>query len=244
MRIRLKLVLLFVAVYVIALVVTVPLGWVIQYANPMLRSQGISLADTQGNIWQGSSQLSVPNNPAFNLEWQARPLSLLTAKLPYDVHVSNNALDVSGRVVLRPMGFGVAGVSGYVDDSAFASVTRLYQTTLQGRLVISDLTANAGWGGALGDASGELSWSGGPVEVPMGRSSQQFDIPQMQSQITSDETAWRLAIDALDNTSLIQAELGRDGQGRVVVQRALAERLNIPVPAGRQTLIEISQKVF
>jgi hypothetical protein len=66
----------------------------------------------------------------------------------------------------------------------------------------------------------------------------------MQGQVTSDDTAWRVAIDALDNTSLIQAELGRDGQGRVVVQRALAERLNIPVPAGRQTLIEISQKVF
>ncbi|MEX2321762.1 MAG: hypothetical protein WD668_10415, partial [Saccharospirillum sp.] len=169
---------------------------------------------------------------------------LLTARLPYDVRVSSPALDVSGQVLLRPTGVGIEQVSGYVDEAAFAQVTRAYNSTLQGRLVISELNASAGWGGNLGDASGDLSWSGGPVEVPMGGSRQQFDVPQMQGQISSDETAWRVAIDALDNTSLIQAELSREGQGQVTVQRAMAERLGIPVPGGRDTLVEISQKVF
>lgn len=244
MRINIKLVVLFVAVYLLALVVTVPLSWVVQYGDPILRSLGVSLEQPQGNIWQGESRVRVPNSPEFNLEWQVRPLGLLTGRLPYDVHVFSPALDVSGQIQLRPTGVGVEQVSGYVDDAAFAQITRAYNSTLQGRLVMSDLSASAGWGGSLGDASGELSWSGGPVEVPMGRSRQQFDVPQMQGQITSDETAWRVAINALDNTSLIQAELSREGQGQVAVQRAMAERLGIPVPGGRDTLIEISQKVF
>ncbi|MEX0623730.1 type II secretion system protein N [Saccharospirillum sp.] len=244
MRINLKLVVLFVAVYLLALVVTVPLSWVIHYGDPMLRSLGIRLEQAQGNIWQGEGQVLVPNSPAFNLEWHARPLGLLTARLPYDVRVSSPALDVSGQILLRPTGVGIEQVSGYVDEAAFAQVTRAYNSTLQGRLVISELNASAGWGGSLGDASGDLSWSGGPVEVPMGGSRQQFDVPQMQGQISSDETAWRVAIDALDNTSLIQAELSREGQGQVTVQRAMAERLGIPVPGGRDTLVEISQKVF
>ncbi len=244
MRINIKLVVLFVAVYLLALVVTVPLNWVVHYGDPILRSLGVSLEQPQGNIWQGESRVRVPNSPEFNLEWQVRPLGLLTGRLPYDVHVFSPALDVSGQIQLRPTGVGVEQVSGYVDDAAFAQITRAYNSTLQGRLVMSDLSASAGWGGSLGDASGDLSWSGGPVEVPMGRSRQQFDVPQMQGQITSDETAWRVAINALDNTSLIQAELSREGQGQVTVQRAMAERLGIPVPGGRDTLIEISQKVF
>lgn len=244
MRINIKLVVLFVAVYLLALVVTVPLNWVVHYGDPILRSLGVSLEQPHGNIWQGESRVRVPNSPEFNLEWQARPLGLLTARLPFDVRVFSPALDVSGQIQLRPTGVGVEQVSGYVDDAAFAQITRAYNSTLQGRLVMSELSASAGWGGSLGDASGELSWSGGPVEVPMGRSRQQFDVPQMQGRISSDETAWRVAINALDDTSLIQAELSREGQGQVTVQRAMAERLGIPVPGGRDTLIEISQKVF
>lgn len=244
MRINIKLVVLFVAVYLLTLVATVPLSWVISFADPMLRSAGIRLEQPQGNIWQGQSQVLVPNSPEFNLEWQVKPMGLLTARLPYDVHLFSPALDVSGEIQVRPTGVGVHQVSGYVDEAAFAEITRAYNSTLQGRLVVSDLSASAGWGGALGDASGDLSWSGGPVEVPMGRSRQQFDVPQMQGQISSDDAAWRVAIDALDNTSLIQAELSREGQGQVTVQRAMAERLGIPVPGGRETLVEISQKVF
>lgn len=244
MRINIKLVVLFVAVYLLALVVTVPLNRVVQYGDPILRSMGVSLVQPQGNIWQGESQVRVPNSPEFNLEWHVRPMGLLTGRLPYDVRAFSPALDVSGQIQLRPTGVGVDQVSGYVDDAAFSRLTRAYNSTVQGRLVMSDLSASAGWGGSLGDASGELSWSGGPVEVPMGRSRQQFDVPQMQGRISSDDTAWRVAIEALDNTSLIQAELSREGQGQVTVQRAMAERLGIPVPGGRDTLIEISQKVF
>ncbi|WP_028672657.1 type II secretion system protein N [Saccharospirillum impatiens] len=244
MRINLKLVVLFVAIYVITLVATVPLSWVIHYGDPILRSLGVRLEQPQGNIWQGQSQVLVPNSPELNVEWQVRPSGLFTARLPYDVRVSNAALDVSGQVQLRPTGMGVEQVSGYVDEAAFAQITQAYNSTLQGRLVMSDLSANVGWGGALGEAAGELSWSGGPVEVPMGRSRQQFDVPQMQGRISSDDSAWLVAINALDNTSLIQAELSREGQGQVTVQRAMAERLGIPVPGGRETLVEISQKVF
>lgn len=244
MRINQKLVVLFVAVYLLTLVATVPLNRVVSYAGPWLRAAGVELVEPQGNIWHGQSQVRVPVTPDLDIQWQLNPLGLLTAHLPYDVRLLSPALDLAGQVQLRPTGPGLHQVSGFVDEAAFEQITRAYNTTLQGRLVITDLSASAGWGGSLGDASGQLSWSGGPVEVPVGRSRQQFSVPQMQGRVTSDDSAWRVAIDDLDDTSLIQARLARDGQGSLTVQRALAEQLGIPVPGGRETLVEISQKVF
>lgn len=245
MKLNLRLLILFVAVYLVALVAMTPLGWVQQYAEPMLRAQGIELHDTHGNIWQGASQLTVQRSQSVEVEWNTRPLGILTGRLPVDIQVSNPFLDISGQVQIKPGGVALDGVSGYIDEPAFARFAQAYNATLQGRLTASDLSAQIGWDGSLGDANGDLAWSGGLVSVKMGRSSQAFEVPQMRGDISSDDQAWSVLITALDNTPLITAELARDGNARVKVQRVLAERMNIPIPGGgRDTLVEMTQKVF
>ena len=244
MKINIKLLVLFVLAYLVALVALTPLSWVQQYADPLLRAQGIQLNDTHGNLWQGSGQLNLRTNQSLQLEWDTRPLGLFTGRLPVDVRLSNPHLDMTGQVQLKPTGFALEGVSGYIDEPVFERFASAYNATIQGRLVASDLSASVGWGPSLGEADGELSWSGGPLDVQMGRSNRTFEVPQMQGNITSGDDGWRLDIRALDDTPLIDAAVAPDGNARIAVQRSLAERMNIPVPGGRQTLVEMSQKVF
>lgn len=245
MKINIRLLVFFVGVYLVALIALTPLNWIQQYAEPVLRAQGVRIQETQGNIWQGSSQLSMKGIQSLKLDWDAHPLGLFIARLPIDVHLSNPHLDLAGQVQLKPTGVSLQAVSGYIDEPVFARFAQAYGATIQGRLVASDLAASVGWRGSLGDASGDLSWSGGPVDVKMGRSSQTFDVPQMQGDILSDDNAWLVNIAGLDNTPFITAELARDGNAQIKVQRVLAERMNIPIPGGgRDTLVEMTQKVF
>lgn len=244
MKINIRLLVLFVLAYLVALVALTPLGWVQRYADPLLRAQGIQLRETQGNLWQGSGQLTLRTNQQLQLEWDTQPLGLLTGRLPVDVRLSNPHLEMAGQVQLKPTGLALEGLSGYIDEPVFERYARAYNATIQGRLVASELSASIGWGPSLGEASGDLTWSGGPLDVQMGRSNRTFEVPQMQGDITSAEQGWRLDIRALDDTPLIDATLMRDGHARIAVQRTLAERMNIPVPGGRQTLVEMSQKVF
>lgn len=243
MKINIRLLVLFTGAYLVALVALTPLSWVRQYAEPLLRAQGIKLQDVNGNIWHGSSQLSVSGHDPFQLDWQTRPEGIFLARLPIDVQVTNPYLDVTGQVQLKPTGLAVEAVSGYVDEQAFAPYAKAYNATIQGRMVASDLSASIGWGGSLGNADGDLSWSGGPVQV--NRSSQTFEVPQMQGDITSDERAWSVRIGGLDDTSFITAELTRDGNSEVIVKSALAERMKLPIPGGgRDILFQMTQKVF
>lgn len=244
MKINIKLLVLFVLAYLVALLALTPLSWVKQYATPVLRAQGIQLEETQGNLWQGQGQLTLRTQESFQLEWDMRPLGLFTGRLPVDIHLSNPHLDMAGQIQVKPTGLTLNGVSGYVDEPLLQRFAQAYNATIQGRLVASELSASIGWGLSLGDATGDLTWSGGPLDYQMGRSSRTFEVPQMRGAVTSDEAGWRLDIRAMDDTPLIDATLGSDGAARIAVQRTLAERMNLPIPGGRETLVEMSQKVF
>ena len=146
MKINIRLLVLFVLVYLGALVALTPLSWVRQYVDPLLRGQGIQLEDTQGNIWQGSGQLALRNNDQLQLSWDTQPLGLFTGRLPVDIRVTNPALEMAGQLQIKPTGLAVKGLSGYIDEPAFQRFARAYNAEIQGRLVASDLSASVGWG--------------------------------------------------------------------------------------------------
>ena len=102
MKINIRLLVLFVLVYLGALVALTPLSWVRQYVDPLLRGQGIQLEDTQGNIWQGSGQLALRNNDQLQLSWDTQPLGLFTGRLPVDIRVTNPALEMAGQLQIKP----------------------------------------------------------------------------------------------------------------------------------------------
>lgn len=242
--INLRLVAFFFAVYLLALVAMTPLSWLRHFFDPALQAAGIRLEQLDGSLWSGEARLQAPQTAALQLRWQAQPLYLLTLRLPFHWQLSNTSLELAGRLTVKPGGASLAGVSGYIDDTAYAAVASSYGAEIQGRLRLDNVRMSAGWSAQLGDLAGELSWSGGPVTVPFGNRRQTFPVPQMQGLLSSDEAGWQVEIQALDQTALIDATLSREGLGSLSVKRALAERLDIAIPAGRETLFEISQQVL
>lgn len=242
--IRPRLVAFFFAVYVLALLVMTPLSWLRQFFEPALNSAGVRLEQLDGSLWSGSAVLQTPQVRSLQVGWQAQSLALLILRLPFDIQLTNTSLNISGRLVVKPSGASLNAFSGYVDDTAFSAIAAAYGADIQGRLRLDDVALSAGWGGSLGDLEGDLSWSGGPVSVPFGTQVQTFQIPQMQGQLNSDDAKWQALVLAMDETPLIDAQLSRDGLGSLSVKRALAERLNLAIPAGRDTLFDISQRVF
>lgn len=244
MSINLRLVAFFFVVYLLALAALTPLSWLRQFFEPGLQSAGVRLENLEGSLWQGRAAVRAPQVAPLQLSWQSQPLYLLSARLPYQLTVRNTDLELDGRLVLKAGGASLEQVNGYIDDPAFAEIAASYGAEVRGRLRLDDVSASAGWGGSLGELGGDLSWSGGPVTVPFGSRNQTFQVPQMQGQLSSDDSGWQARVRAMDATPLIAADLGRDGMASLSVQRALAERLDLVVPAGRDTLLEVTQQVF
>lgn len=244
MKINIKLIGLFVLVYLVALVATTPLSWVKQYIDPVLQAQGVRLVELQGNLWRGSGQVQVPQQPIYQVEWQSQPLELFLARLPYQLSVSTPFVEVNGRVLLKPLGLAVENVSGYVDEGQYSRVLANFNAEIQGRLVFDEVAADSSWRLDLGEATGQLSWSGGPLSLRFGSSNQRFEVPQMSGVILSDDTAWRLNIAGLNGESFIESRLEREGTGVVEVRRVLADQMNLSIPGSSPILIELAQKVF
>ncbi|MHA7879263.1 MAG: type II secretion system protein N [Saccharospirillum sp.] len=244
MRINIKLIALFVVVYLVALVATTPLSWVKQYIDPLLQAQGVRLLELQGNLWRGSGQFQVSQQPTYQVTWQSQPAELFLARLPYQLSVTTPNVDVSGQVRLTPFGLALEGFSGYVDEGQYQRVLANFNADIQGRLAFNGVSADSGWGFELGEASGDLSWSGGPLNLRFGSNNQRFEVPQMAGVIVSDDQAWRLNITGLNGESLIESRLERSGDGVVQVRRVLADQMNLSIPGSSPILVELAQKVF
>ena len=244
MTINLRLVAFFFAVYLLALVAMIPLSWLRHFFDPALQAAGIRVEQLDGSLWSGEARLQGPQIPQLQLAWQAQPLYLLTLRLPFNWQLSNTDLELNGGLTVKPTGASLDGVNGYIDDAAFADIASAYGADIQGRLRLDDVSLSAGWNAQPGDLDGNVSWSGGPVSVPFGSRRETFDVPQMQGQLNSDDEGWQALIQAMDETPLIDASLSREGLGSLSVKRALAERLNLAIPAGRETLFEITQQVL
>lgn len=244
MTINLRLVAFFFAVYLLALLAMTPLSWLRHFFDPALQAAGIRVEQLEGSLWSGAARLQGPQLPVLQLHWQAQPLYLLTLRLPFNWQLSNTDIELDGRFTVKPSGASLDGVNGYLDDAAFTHIASAYGADIAGRLRLDDVSVSASWTATPKDLAGELSWSGGPVRVPFGNRDQSFQVPQLQGQLSSNANGWQALVLALDETPLIDATLSREGLGSLSVKRALAERLNLAIPAGRETLFEISQQVL
>ncbi len=242
--VNIKLIVLFLVSYVLALVFFAPLRWIVPFVEPKLVSSGISVSNVEGTIWRGTSDVRKKGYGFLSASWQIHPLSIFVLKLPADVQLQNSDLQISGRVVVSPSGISVKELSGYLDEKVFAPIYLAYKSQISGRLTLTNISADAGWSKKLGAASGSLAWSGGPITVPVGRSMQNYEVPMMKGEISSNEEGWALNVLSSDKQEFIEARLSAEGVGMLSIKRQLATQMNLPVPAGGQSMFDISQQVF
>ncbi|EAR09495.1 type II secretion system protein N [Reinekea blandensis] len=241
--VNLKILALLVISYSLALVAMIPLSWLTPLVEPQLNQAGVRLNQMEGNLWSGQGQIIERQLGTVNVQWDTRASGLFRLALPVDVTLSNTYLDVSGELGLSPFGLSVTDVSGHVDEKAFESVYRSYRATLSGRLQLNGVSADIGWNRRLGDASGDLSWSGGPVTVPVGRSTQTYNVPTLLGTIQSDDRGWKAEVTGPDQAIMLEADLTRDWVATYAVKTALAQAMDIPLPDMGDNLLKRSFEV-
>ncbi len=230
--------------YALALVVLTPLQRLLPLVTPSLAKLGVTLEETEGSLWRGQSLVRWQPYGYAKVEWDIELLSLLLLELPVQISLSNPQMAVTGRLTLEPLGLGLANLNGYVDDGLLAPIYTAYNATLSGRLQLDGVTATVGWGQKLGDLGGTVTWSGGPVGIPVGREIQSYQVPTLSGQLSASEAGWALMVQGERQQDYMQMSLTVAGEGGLSVKRALADDMGIQVPGNGSSLFDISQKVF
>lgn len=242
--VNLKILALLVVSYSLALVTLTPVAWMLPVFETRLQNTGITLIHADGNTWQGQVLVNHPSMGYLTVGWQTNPAMFLLGKVPTQISLTNKAMDISGEVVLSPFSVSIVGLEGYADEAAFENIYQSYGSQLSGRLQLDDINLQMTWGKTLKAAWGDLTWSGGPISVPVGRNVQSYQVPMMIGELSSDESQWLVNITSGDQEQYIQASLTQEGTATLSVKRALVNDMNIPLPGSGNSLFEMSQQVF
>lgn len=239
-----KIIALVIVTYCLAMVALTPLAWIAPYIEGRLSQYGVQLENPRGTIWRGDSLVKIERLGEANVNWDVQALGLVLLKLPIKFEVQNKDLQVDGTLSASFGGLALNQLTGYIDESAFETVYRSYRANLSGRLQLQDVAASVKWSQELGDASGQLTWSGGPVSFPVGSSIESFDVPTIYGELMSDEQQWLLQARGSAQQTYLDAAVTRDGTATLSIKRELASDMSIPVPGSGSSLFDVSQKVF
>lgn len=242
--VNIKWVTLLLISYCLALGFLTPLQWLVPLVTPRLASLGVTLEETSGSLWQGGALVRWNPIGYANVDWDVQFLGLLSLKLPVQVSLQNPQMSVKGTLLVKPAGLAVKDISGHLDDTLFAPIYKTYKASLSGRLQLDSVYAEVGWGKQLGGLNGAITWSGGPVGIPMGGTVQNYQVPTLFGLLASDDQGWTLGVQGERQENYMNMSLTPSGLATLTVQRSLADDMTIRVPGNGTTLFDISQQVF
>ncbi|PXX91058.1 hypothetical protein DIT71_11210 [Marinobacter vulgaris] len=190
-----------VLVYLVALVVLVPAGWLWHQASAHVQlPPEVQVRQVSGKAWSGVAGAVVAGYPV-RLEWQLGMPSLSRLSLPASFSLASSQSSVDGRVSVDWQGGGTLEASGRLAVAEFEDlIRRSGGAVIEGDVTIDRLEL-AWQDGRVTSADGVGRWAGGSVSWPMGNSTGQATFPPMQA--TLDSTA--------DGVALMIARQGGDG---------------------------------
>jgi general secretion pathway protein N len=190
-----------VVIYVGALLVLVPAGWLWQQAQSRIAlPPDVRVNQIAGQVWDGAAGLSVAGFPV-RVEWSLGAPSLSSLALPIDFSLATADSSVRGDALVSWPGSGELHASGVIGVAEFEPlIRRSGGAVIEGDVTIDRL--NLAWSDqALTRADGLGRWGGGTVTWPMGSSQGRADFPPMQT--TMDSTS--------DGIALVVSEQGGEG---------------------------------
>jgi len=242
--VNVKLITLLLVSYCFALIILTPLQWLMPMVEPRLAAIGISVSEVEGSIWDGRGIVQMKPYGYATVSWDVQASGLLLLKAPIKVTIKNSDMDINGQIAVSPFGIALSDLNGFVDEKTFKSIYSAYNASISGRLQLDSVSADMSWSKKLGDAHGDLTWSGGPVSIPVGRSKQNYDVPTMFANINSDEEKWFVSVVDEGKAELFAADLTREGVGTFAVKAKLAEVMKIPLPNMGENIYKLSQQVL
>jgi len=181
-------------VYLVALVVMVPAGWLWHYLEPRVDlPPQVQVETVAGTLWQGRASLAADVLP-LTLDWQLGLPLLSGLSLPVDLAVRSGASLIDGRVEAGLSGNLRFDGSGDIRVADFESlIERSGGAMLEGRVRVQQVTLVLD-DQAVVQADGLADWPGGQVSWPMGGRRQQADFPPMQARMAGRDGDLALTI--------------------------------------------------
>lgn len=195
------LVLLGLCVYLGALVVFVPAGWVWKQASAHVSlPPQVEVQRVAGRVWDGSAGVVVSGFPV-RLQWQLDWPSLTRLEQPLEVSLASRQSSVSGDVALGWPASAQVNARGTIAVAEFEELIRQSGgAMIEGNVSIDRLALE--WvDDRLVRADGVGRWAGGQVSWPMGGQTQQAQFPPMRARLDTVQGGVALEV----------AEQGGDG---------------------------------
>lgn len=190
-----------VLIYLVALVVLVPAGWLWHQASAHVQlPPEVQVRQVSGRAWSGAASAVIAGYPV-HLEWQLGAPSVSGQSLPVGFSLASEQSSVDGRVSLGLQGAGTLQANGRLAVAEFEDLIR----RSGGALIEGDVTIDRlvlSWqDGRITAADGVGRWAGGEVTWPMGNSVGQAEFPPMRATLDSTD----------EGVALVVEEQGGDG---------------------------------
>ncbi|MCM0612595.1 type II secretion system protein N [Marinobacter sediminum] len=195
------LVLLAALVYLTAVIVWVPAGWLWQQASARVNlPKQVQVQQVSGQVWEGTAGLVITGYPV-RLDWRLGWPSVTGLSLPLAVSVASSQSLIEGDVTIGWPARAEVQARGRLAVAEFEDLIR----RSGGALIEGDVTIDrldVVWAdNRVSQAEGVGRWAGGQVTWPMGNQTGQAQFPPMQANLDTTQGGVALTV----------AEQGGDG---------------------------------
>ncbi|QSP94441.1 type II secretion system protein N [Marinobacter salinisoli] len=223
------LVLLALVVYLSALVVWVPAGWLwSQFSSNVQLPDQVQVRQVSGRIWEGAAGLDVAGYP-LRVSWILGVPSLTNLTLPVDISIASSQSLLEGDVTIGWPASAELDARGRVAVGEFEDLIRQSGgAMIEGDVTIDSL--NVLWSdNRLQRADGIGRWPGGRVTWPMGNQTGQAQFPPMQADLDTTQGGIGLTVKEQDgNGPAAEANVLWNGMMEVRVYKRMVDLAGQP----------------
>lgn len=208
---------------------------------------GVDLLSAQGTLWNGSGALYLAGQPAGTVRWHARPVTIFTGTLGYDVAVTGPEHDLSGRVAAG-WSAGTLELDGRTGADFANRWLAPYDIAITGDLALADVVVHLPYDAAAlaaGSAAGEVTWAGGPVRYRLAGRDYAGELPPLVAFLGDGLEAEIYPQDG--QTPLLRADIRPNGFIRIAVTQLLTRLVGNPWPGSRadhEVVLEVEEQLF
>lgn len=220
-----------VLIYLVALVVLTPAGWLWQQASAHVQlPPEIQVRQVSGKAWAGAAGAVVAGYP-LRLEWHLGMPSVAELSVPVSFSLVSSQSSVDGRVSLGWQGSGTLSARGEVVVAEFEDlIRRSGGAVIEGDVAIDELLLS--WqDGRITAADGVGRWAGGQVTWPMGDRVERADFPPMRATLDSTPEGVKLVVSEQEGDGpAADAEIRWNGMMDLRVYKRMVDLAGQPWP--------------
>jgi len=224
---------LFLLSLLLFLLATLPINFIWQKAiAPQLKGQSIpvKVLALEGTIWDGQALVRYQQIESI-IDWDTALSGLFTLSLPLNVSVNSQAGIMKLNADIGLSSTHVELVSADIDLEPLTPLFRRQRVKLSGQFVARGIQLEI-VGKQITQANGLLSWSGGDIAYPAGRSVHERTLPMFKAKLETKSNG-DIYIGMRDTDAsfdLIEGSLDLKGSAMLKVKRRLLDLSDEPWP--------------